>query len=43
MNTSISKQNKEVNKLVTLIEGKGYLEILMYLITISSCLVILFA
>lgn len=43
MDTSVSKQqNKESNKLVKLVEGKAYLEVLMYLIAISGSLVILF-
>ena len=44
MGATIPTQQKEstFEKLVKLVEGKGYLEILMYLLAISSSVVILF-
>ena len=44
MGATIPTQQKEstTEKLARFIEGKGYLEILMYLIAISSSVVILF-
>jgi len=44
MGATIPTQQKEntFEKLVKLMEGKGYLEILMYLLAISSSVVILF-
>jgi len=38
-----NSKNDKSSKLENLIAGKGYLEILMYLIAISSSVVILFA
>lgn len=45
MGASIQTQHSKGNtteKLLKIIEGKGYLEILMYLLAISSSIVILF-